>query len=150
MIDLKTLFPKASKSFLGANPLSLHSKSNKTRSRPSGGRRNAIHEANHQREIQDSEPQRDETPALDSADAGETKGVDRVVVRFTGFRVRPLDPDNFAGSVKDLLDGCVRAGLLHGDEWWRIELVTTQKKVRRYTEEKTLIEITSQRSPPAA
>ncbi len=85
--------------------------------------------------------QRDEAPALDGADAGEAPGLRRTRIRFTGYRVRPLDPDNFAGSCKDLLDGLRHAGLILGDEWWRIEFTTRQKKVRSYAEEKTLIEI---------
>ncbi len=100
-----------------------------------------FYEINDQREVSNTVPQQDQTPALDSADAGETKSSSRVAVRFTGYRVRPLDPDNFAGSCKDLLDGLVHAGILHGDEWWRIEFTTRQKKVRSYAEEKTLIEI---------
>ncbi len=83
----------------------------------------------------------DEAPALDSTDEGEATGLQRVVIRFTLFRARPLDPDNAAASCKDLLDGCRHAGLLQGDEWWRIEFTTRQKKVRSYAEEKTLIEI---------
>ncbi len=113
-MNLKDLFPRGSKTF---------------------------YEINHQRKIQDSEPQRHKTPALDSANEGETKGVDGAHVRFIGFRVRPLDPDNFAGSCKDLLDGCVHAKLLHGDEWWRITLETKQEKVKSYAEERTVIEI---------
>ena len=65
----------------------------------------------------------------------------RVVVRFTGYRVKPLDPDNFAGSVKDLLDGLRHASLIKGDEWWRIKLETDQVKVAHFTDECTHIEI---------
>ncbi len=85
--------------------------------------------------------QRDEATALDGSDAREAQGIRRTRIRFTGYRVRPLDPDNFAGSIKDLLDGCRHAGLISGDEPWRIILETTQKKVRTFAEEKTLIEI---------
>ncbi len=100
-----------------------------------------LNEAHDIGQIPHPESQRDEAPALDGTDAGKTAGLQRVVVRFTLFRARPLDPDNAAASCKDLLDGCRHAGLLHGDEWWRIEFTTWQKKVRTYAEEKTLIEI---------
>jgi hypothetical protein len=70
---------------------------------------------------------------------GGQKGEDRARVRFTGYRVRPLDPDNFAGSVKALLDGCRYAGLIDGDEPWKIILETDQVRVRTFAEEKTVI-----------
>ncbi len=100
-----------------------------------------LYETNDPSQIPNSESQRDEAPALDGADAGEATGLRRTRICFTLFRARPLDPDNAAASCKDLLDGCRHAGLLQGDEWWRIEFTTRQKKVRRYAEEKTLIEI---------
>ncbi len=92
-------------------------------------------------QIPNAEPQCDQAPALDSSDEREASGVHRTRICFTLFRARPLDPDNAAASCKDLLDGCRHAGLLQGDEWWRIEFTTRQKKVRSYAEEKTLIEI---------
>jgi len=72
---------------------------------------------------------------------GKEKGVQRVIVRFIGFRVRPLDPDNFAGGCKDLLDGLRHSGLIPGDEPWKIDFQTRQEKVKTYAEEKTVIEI---------
>lgn len=112
---LFNLFPRASKSF---------------------------YEANNPRQISNPESECDQTPALDSADAGKAKGIHRASIRFTLYRVRPLDPDNAAGSCKDLLDGCRHAKLVSGDEWWRIEFAVRQKKVKSYAEEKTVIEIT--------
>ena len=97
--------------------------------------------ANARARVPDAEPKRHKAPALDRADAREEPCVRRVRVRFTGYRVKPLDPDNFAGSVKDLLDGLRHASLLQGDEPWRIVLETEQVKVRSYAEEKTVIEI---------
>lgn len=84
---------------------------------------------------------RNETPALDHPADREEKSVARIVVRFTGKRVRPLDPDNFAGSVKDLLDGLRHSGLIPGDEPWRIRLETEQIRVAHFKDEKTVIEI---------
>ena len=100
-----------------------------------------MNEAHDLSQIPHTLAQRDEAPALDGADAREAQGLCRTRIRFTGYRVRPLDPDNFAGSVKDLLDGLRHAKIISGDEFWRITLETTQKKVRTFAEEKTLIEV---------
>lgn len=93
------------------------------------------------RQVPDAKPERDKAPALGGAVQGEASSVPSIIVRFRGCRVRPLDPDNFAGSVKDLLDGLRHAGLIPGDEPWRIRLETEQVKVRRYKDEETRIEI---------
>lgn len=86
-------------------------------------------------------PQRHPASALVRATPRKTGGVPRVTVRFIGRRVRPLDPDNFAGSCKDLLDGLRHAGLISGDEPWRIRLETEQVRVRSFAEEMTVVEI---------
>ncbi len=91
--------------------------------------------------ISHAEPERDKTPALGTTIQGEAQSIQRITVRFIGHRVKPLDPDNFAGSVKDLLDGLRHAKLIHGDEYWRIKLETEQVKVSRYKDEQTVIEI---------
>lgn len=96
---------------------------------------------NPDRSIPDSKPQRDEVPALERATEGKAESVARALVRFVGYRVRPLDPDNFAGSVKDLLDGLRHAHLIEGDEPWRIRLETEQVKVATFAEERTVIEL---------
>jgi hypothetical protein len=62
-------------------------------------------------------------------------------VRFTGFRVKPLDPDNFAASCKDLLDGLRHARLLPSDDPWTITFETIQEKVSHYKQECTIIEL---------
>ena len=93
-------------------------------------------------EIPNAKPQRDKAPALESMAKGTQESATRITVRFTGFRVRPLDPDNFAASVKDLLDGLRHAHLIPGDEPWRIKLETEQEKVSHYNEERTEITIT--------
>lgn len=98
--------------------------------------------ADSDRQVSHPIPERDQAPALDSSDAGKAQSVGRVTVRFTGYRVRPLDPDNFAGSVKDLLDGLRHASIIPGDEPWRIKLETEQVKVGNYKDERTVIEIT--------
>jgi hypothetical protein len=111
-MNLKSLFPHASKSTLALNG-----------------------------QLQSPVPERDETPALGGSVQGKKGSPNRTVVRFIGFRVRPLDPDNFAGGCKDLLDGLRHAQLLHGDEPWRIDFQTRQEKVSHRNEEKTIIEI---------
>jgi hypothetical protein len=100
-----------------------------------------VNEDKTHRLVPDPKPERHKKAALDAADAGEKGSVSRVEIRFTGYRVRPLDPDNFAGSVKDLLDGVRHAGLIHGDEPWKIILKTEQVKVRSKKQERTEIEI---------
>jgi len=86
-------------------------------------------------------PERHKAKPLGKAVRREEESLPRVTVRFIGYRVRPLDPDNFAGSVKDLLDGLRHSGLLLGDEPWRIKLETEQVKVSSYKEEHTVIEL---------
>ena len=111
-MNLKSLFPHASKSTLALNP-----------------------------ELQSPVPERDETETLGGAIPRETQSLQRVIVRFIGYRVRPLDPDNFAGGTKDLLDGLRHAGLISGDEPWRIDFQTRQEKVAHRSEERTVIEL---------
>jgi hypothetical protein len=105
---------------------------------------NCPNETHPRTRLPDPKPERDQAPALGAAISRKTKGISRTRVRIVGHRVRPLDPDNFAGSVKDLLDGLRHAGLLEGDEPWRIILETEQVKVRRLNAQKTVIEIYSE------
>ena len=93
--------------------------------------------------VQGSKPERDKTPALVRTVKRETSGVPGITVRFTGYRVRPLDPDNFAGGCKDLLDGLRHAQLIPGDDPFQIALETRQIKVTHYRDEFTLVEISS-------
>lgn len=111
--DIRRLFPNASPSLLAANA-----------------------------EVSDAKPECNKASALERAVPGEKQGIRRVRIRITGYRVRPLDPDNFAGSVKDLLDGLRHAALIPGDEPWRIRLETEQEKVSSYKEERTVITLT--------
>jgi hypothetical protein len=91
--------------------------------------------------VPDPQPQQDQAPALVRPVPRKEKGAERTTVRFIGYRVQPIDPDNFAGSVKDLLDGLRHAGIISGDESWRIRLETEQEKVGRYADERTVIEV---------
>ena len=92
-------------------------------------------------QVSNAKPKRHKAPTLGAAICGEAKSPARTIVRFEGFRVRPLDPDNFAGSVKDLLDGLRHAKLISGDEPWRIVLETEQVKVSSFKDERTEITI---------
>lgn len=98
-------------------------------------------ETNTDRQIPHPVAQRDQAPALGATIRGEAKSLVRTIVRFVGYRVKPLDPDNFAGSVKDLLDGLRHAGLIRGDEHWQITLETSQERVGTFKEERTEITI---------
>lgn len=92
--------------------------------------------------LPDPQPKRDQAKPLVKAIPRETESLPRIVVRFIGRRVQPLDPDNFAGSVKDLLDGLRHAGLIPEDGYQDVRLITEQERVRSFGEEETLIEIT--------
>jgi len=87
-------------------------------------------------------PKRVIAPTLGGAIQGKTEGIRCAAVGFVGYRVRPLDPDNFAGSVKHLLDGLRHAQIISGDEPWRLRLETEQVKVAHFNQEKTVIHIT--------
>jgi hypothetical protein len=110
--------------------------------KPRKAQGNRVHDASQpspDRPLSDALLEQDQAPALGGPAQGETAGLRRVAVRFTGFRVKPLDPDNFAGSVKDLIDGLRHAGLLLGDEPWRITLETEQVRVKHFAQERTEI-----------
>jgi hypothetical protein len=92
-------------------------------------------------EIRDPELKPHDPPALVRAVEGKEEGLGRVVVCFKGYRVRPLDPDNFAGGCKGLLDGLRHAHLVGGDEPWRIIFQTEQERVQTFSEERTEITI---------
>lgn len=143
---LASLFPNASQSCQDANPqlsATLTRQNGKTKLQGNVVRKKGKSNETHNRcQIPNSKPQSNQAPALGAAVQGKTEGLPRTTVRFTGYRVRPLDPDNFAGSCKDLLDGLRHAGLILGDEAWRIRLQTDQEKVSTYSEEQTVIEIT--------
>lgn len=91
--------------------------------------------------IPHAQHQPQDAPALGGTIQGAGKMLGRTIVRITGFRVRPLDPDNFAGGTKDLLDGLRHAALIQGDEPWKIKLETEQVKVKHFKEQRTEVEI---------
>ncbi len=91
--------------------------------------------------VSNPEPQRHEAPTLGATIPGEAKSLRRPRIRFTLFRCQLLDPDNAAGSVKDLLDGLRHSSLIQGDEWHAIKLEVEQEKVSKRKDERTEIVI---------
>ncbi len=94
-------------------------------------------------QIPDSE-QREQTSALDSEDEREAPRPKRPIVGFTLCRVRLLDWEAKWSSIKDLLDGLQKSGLISGDREDQIDprSFVVQEKVAHYSEERTVIEIT--------
>ena len=124
--QLKRLFPNASKSVLAAN------------SKDYGTGKPTLETSG---KIPNPKPEQNQANALEQTVSGEAACVGRTGVRFILRRVRPLDPDNAAASCKDLLDGLVRSKILPGDAIWQIEFSVRQEKVKRYSEEETVIEV---------
>lgn len=91
--------------------------------------------------LQGSIPECHKAAALGGTVQRKTESTGRIVVSFIGFRVRPLDPDNFAGGCKDLLDGLRKSDLLPDDSPTVIDFHTAQQKVAHRSEEKTVIEL---------
>jgi len=80
-------------------------------------------------------------PALAQQSQGEAPRTGCPLVRITHRRVRLFDVDGKYAAVKDVLDGCVYAGLLCGDKEGQIDLEVRQEKVSTFKAEETLIEI---------
>ena len=74
------------------------------------------------------------------SEPGKEKSSSRIAIRITGFRSRPLDPDNFAGGCKHIIDGLRYAGLIPGDRQDQISLAFEQVKTTK-DRERTQIEI---------
>lgn len=100
------------------------------------------HEDHTRIELPDTQPT-EQAGALAGDHAREAPGARCPHVCFTLVRVKLLDVDAKYGSIKDLLDGLQYAGLVHSDKEGEITLEVKQQKVRHYSEEKTIIEVTS-------
>jgi len=72
---------------------------------------------------------------------GETGNAAGIQVRITSYRRRLLDPDNLAGGCKYFVDCCRYAHLIPDDRPQDIELITRQVKVKKKSDEHTLIEL---------
>jgi len=132
--QLLKIAPNSSEGFIAAN-------TSRDDSRGILAQKNHQYEADPECSLPYSIPQHHKAKPLGKAVSRKETGDKRTVVSFVGHRVRPLDPDNFAGSVKDLLDGLRHAQIISGDEPWKIILKTEQVKVRSFKEEKTVIEV---------
>lgn len=71
----------------------------------------------------------------------EEKGKVCFIVRITGHRLELLDPDNFAGGCKFLIDQLRYAKLIPEDDPSTIRLITDQVRVSRKEDEGTHVEI---------
>lgn len=98
-----------------------------------------LYETNAGPQLPHAKPECNYETALVGAEAGEAQIVGRTVVRFTGYRVKPLDPDSFAASCKGLLDGLRHSLIISNDDPTTIILETGQVRVRHFKDEKTVI-----------
>jgi hypothetical protein len=87
-----------------------------------------------------AKPEYDQVQTLELCAKNKARGVGRARVRFVRCGTHRLDRDNAFGSIKNLLDGLVKAALIPGDSEEEIELIVEQKTVKR-AEIGTLIEI---------
>lgn len=112
-LQIRQLFPNASKSCLAANP---------------------------ENPRQVAKPERTDRPSeLALARKAEKTGTERVHIRFTSVRKRLLDPDNVIP--KWTLDALRYAGVIRGDEPEKITLEVAQRKAEKGETEHTLVEI---------
>jgi hypothetical protein len=89
------------------------------------------------------EPQPAARPALDGPRPGEAPRPPRTRLRIERKSVRLLDPDNFAGGCKPLIDQIRYAHLIPDDDPESVEIIFVQTKVQTKKEECTDIQITT-------
>jgi hypothetical protein len=93
--------------------------------------------------VQDSLREPDKTMALEQEVCGQDEGMEPLAVgarvSIVGYRVRPIDPDNFTAGCKGLIDGIVRSRLIKGDDWESLQIQCSQKKVSNLSREGTEI-----------
>lgn len=83
------------------------------------------------------------------SDACEERGSKCIKVRVTSFRCRLLDIDNLAGGSKFLIDALRYQGFIRDDSPDAIELSFAQFKVRKRSQEETIVIISSVAVTPA-
>ena len=95
--------------------------------------------------IQNAKRESNQSMALEQAVCEQVKGLERASPSFrckiTGYRVRPIDQDNFIAGCKGIIDGIVIAQLLPRDDWKTTALEFEQVKVPDWNDELTMIEI---------
>lgn len=116
--DLEKLFPNASRDFLNQNDDSSDGK------------------------VPNPQPERNKKATLVAAVPGKDKSMARIAISYQGYRCKLLDPENFAGSTKDLTDGLRAAGLIDDDSYWHVTITHEQTQVPHKAEQKTEIKIT--------
>jgi hypothetical protein len=109
---IKTLFPRASRSFIDANT-----------------------------GLPPSQSKQDSGSALVDKAQGKAESDARVGISIVMYRVRTLDPDNSYASAKPLLDGLQSCGIISGDSDKDITLSVEQVKVAHFKDEKTVLNI---------
>jgi hypothetical protein len=109
---IQARFPRASQSFIKANS-----------------------------QLRAAQPQRESATTLVKAIPRAQKVRDRITLCYCFCRVRPLDLDNAYGATKNCTDALCRCGLLPGDDPTKITLQVVQKRVKKYSQEQTEIEI---------
>ena len=91
--------------------------------------------------IPDAKPERAPADAPLRTNQNEKSNRRRITVCITGHRCRPVDPDNFAGGCKILIDQLRAFRLIPDDDPGTIELITRQIRVRTRAEEGTEVKI---------
>jgi hypothetical protein len=110
---IKSIFPRASKSFIDANA-----------------------------RLQDTEPERTIRYGVLEKGARKNKSSGRIILSYSSARQRLLDIDNLTGGTKFLTDALRYCGAIPGDQEDQITLQVSQKKVASKAEEKTTLQIT--------
>lgn len=94
--------------------------------------------------LQNTKPESNPFNVAEAADGGKEKSKaigGRVRLSIESLRSRLCDVDNLAGGAKFCIDGLRYSGLIRDDSPEHIELVVTQRKVKR-GEEGTIVTIT--------
>lgn len=106
-------------------------------------RRDAI--GNFTQEVQNPIGKSDQAVALEQEIRQQNSKLDSPLrsyrVKITGYRVRPIDSDNFLAGCKGLVDGIVASGIIPRDDWKTTKIEGEQLRVKDWADEETLIEI---------
>ena len=113
--------------------------------------RKKSYETRVERGISISQPKPDSTYTLVAKarrDSASDEGADtRTRVCIKGYRVRCIDPDNYTGGLKALIDCLQLCGLIPDDSYAAIHLETSQTHVTTPGQERTVVTIEYPESP---